>query len=66
MPWPPKIGRMNVERGAVTYIDTFMRDTDLARAKELRAAMMIDRGRLQKESCIIASGNSTEGEVEIH
>lgn len=57
---------MNVERGGVIYIDIFMRDIDLVSVKELRVVMMIDRGRLQKELCIIVSGNLIEGEVEIY
>lgn len=38
--WQPTIGRMNVGRRAITYIDTLMRDTNLASVNELRTSMM--------------------------
>ena len=38
--WQPTIGHMNVGRRAITYMDTLMRDTNLASVEELRTAMM--------------------------
>ena len=38
--WQPTIGRMNVGRRAITYIDTLMRDTNLTSVNELRTSMM--------------------------
>ena len=39
--WQPTIGRMNVGRRAITYIDTLMRDTNLASVEELRSVVSI-------------------------
>ena len=42
--WQPTIGQARIGRRAVTYIDTLMRDTNLASADELKTAMMDREG----------------------
>ena len=42
--WQPTIGQARRGRRAVTYIDTLMRDTNLASADELKTAMMDREG----------------------